>query len=117
MLINSLSRLDRLTFLEITNMAINYNEEVDAYYAAKETYTEYLQKAADELSQGASSSENHASAEEKEGCDSWFLQGKSHTAALAQLAKKSADLMKDTKTDKKQPEELESKVKSKGKKK
>lgn len=100
-------------------MATNYEEEVDAYYAAKVKYTEFLHQAAHELPQEAGSPKKHIPVEERTGCDSWFLQGQKDTAALAQLSKDLADLMKDMKTPKKEPDEpeLDPKVKSKGKKK
>lgn len=98
-------------------MVTNYEDEVDAYYAAKEIYTEYLHKAAFELSQEAGSPINHATAEEKKDCDSWLLQGQNETAALTQLAKELADLMNNTETPENEPEDSESKAKSKGTKK
>ena len=98
-------------------MATNYEEEADAYYAAKEKYTEVLQKAADELPQEAASLVNRAPAKEKNGYGPWFLSEERNTAALAQLAKDFTNLMKDMKPPDKEPEKPEAKLKSKGKKK
>lgn len=98
-------------------MATNYEDEADAYYSAKETYTELLHKAALELPEEVGPPKNNDPAEESKGDDKWFGQGSEDTAALAELVKELADLMKDIETPEKQPQEAESKAKSKGKKK
>ena len=98
-------------------MAISFQEEVDGYYAAKEKYTEYLQKAVDGLPQDDKPTENHSTAVEPEDCESWFFEEKSDTTVLAQLAKDLEVLIKKMKIAEKQSEEPESNVKSKGKKK
>ena len=98
-------------------MAPNYEDEADAYYSAKKTYTELLHKAALELPEEAGPPKSNDSAKESDGRDMWFLQGSEDTAPLAELVKELADLMKDIETPEKQPQEAESKAKSKGKKK
>lgn len=98
-------------------MALSLEEEVDGYYASKETYTEHLQKAADGLPQDDRPPGNHASAAEPEDCESWFFEEKDDTAVLSQLTKDLDVLIKKMKIAEKQSEEPESNVKPKGKKK
>lgn len=98
-------------------MATHYEDEADSYYAAKETYVELLHKAALELPDEAGPPKKSDPAAERKGRDSWLLQGWEETEALAELVKGLADLMKDIETPEKQPQEAESKAKSKGKKK
>jgi hypothetical protein len=100
-------------------MELNFEEEVDAYYAAKESYTDLLHKTASEQSQQAGGSASQPPAEEKKDYDSWLLKGEEHQVALAQLVEELKDLMEKSEKDLEgQPlQEPAPKAKSKGKKK
>jgi hypothetical protein len=100
-------------------MTINFEEEAEAYYAAKEYYTDLLHKAASEDRPEAGSANSQAPAEEKKGPDSWLVQEVDRHEALAQLGEDLAVIMKKVKleTSVAQPQETKPNPKSKGKKK
>lgn len=110
-------------------MTTNFEEDIDAYYADKEKYTELLHKTADELPQQAVTSENHAPTaglQNNGEWGNWFIPTKEQIEKREEIHKQAEDLitrMRAKRADQKQSEETESKVeagsnvKSKGKKK
>lgn len=93
-------------------------KKADAYYAAKDTYTELLHRAASDLPPETSNSPTpHAPTDNTKENDSWILQGQKEIIALAQLVKDAAAFMRDTKSHEEQPEDPDSNTNSKDKKK
>lgn len=110
-------------------MTANFEDAVDAYYADKEKYTEFLHKAANDLPQEAASSEKHTPTVELDNWatwGSWFTQTTEEIAEREELHKQAKDIinrLRASRAAQKQSEEAESKLqagskaKSKGKKK
>jgi mRNA-degrading endonuclease HigB of HigAB toxin-antitoxin module len=100
-------------------MTTNFEEEAEAYYAAKENYTDLLHKAASEDRFEAGSANSQAPAEEEKGPDNWLVQEVDGHEALARLVEDLAVIMKKVKieTSVAQPQEAKPDPKSKGKKK
>lgn len=100
-------------------MEVNFEEEVDAYYASKDSYTELLHKVASEQSQQADCPASQPPVEEEQDYQGSFPQGKEHQAAIAQLVEKLKALMEKSEKEYEgqPPQKQASKAKSKGKKK